>query len=244
MNPEFKKYQLSSLSALPFWFTPFYLSYIKRSFVLDNLSGKSVAKLTSTTFMKSFGLTAIYQPLFPYVGLASCMIKQQLFGDSKKASHAAISVGIVSASTALIVNPFEVKMVSIRSGLSCSKLSDYYRGSLFLGLRNILIGVNLFTVYPELKTVIDKKYPNLMGSGVLASILPATVTTFLVMPIDVVSSVLQKEIDRPKKEVLKELHSAIKKNGIRCLFVGSGWRVLATTIEVCLFNEFLKLYSD
>jgi hypothetical protein len=63
------------------------------------------------------------------------------------------------------------------------------------------------------------------------------------MPLDVLGSVLQKEINKPRKQVMKELRSAVKTNGIRSLFVGTKWRIAATTIEVYLFNQFLAFYK-
>lgn len=232
---DIKIYQLSSLSALPFWFPAFYNSYVQRGFILDK---HPPVKLTAPIYFKSFGLTAIYQPLFPFVGVASKNLHQHLFGSSDNLLHRTLSLGIVSGSTALIVNPFEVWMLSIRSGLPIDSPVKYFRGTFPLALRNFIVGTNLFIAYPELKKAMNIN-DNSYVLGAASCIIPATITTLMLMPLDVTCAVLQKNVNVNKKEVWNQL----KNSGFKTFFTGTKWRIVATTIETYLFNEFQEYYK-
>ena len=66
-------------------------------------------------------------------------------------------------------------------------------GTLPLAVRNSLVGVNLFMLYPEARRYLNKQYPfSASMSPLLASSICATMTTFAVMPLDVISALLQK----------------------------------------------------
>lgn len=239
MDRDMKIYQLSSLSALPFWFPPFYASYVRRGFVLDKVVP---SKLTFSVFMKSFGLTAVYQPLFPFVGALSSLLHKSLFGfsfDKDNLWQRTLSLGIVSASTAIVVNPFEVKMLALRSGLCVGSFSKYFSGVTALALRNVLVGTNLFIAYPELKKRFDVNSQSPISSAVIC-VVPATITTLMLMPLDVTCAMFQKNANENKREVWKQL----KNSGIRTFFAGTKWRIVATTIETYLFNEFQEHYRE
>lgn len=235
MDRDIKIYQLSSLSALPFWFPAFYNSYVQRGFVLDKIPP---VKLTIPMYFKSFGLTAIYQPLFPFVGVVSKKLHQSMFGESQDLLQRTLSLGIVSATTAFVVNPFEVWMLSVRSGIQINFPSKYFRGTFPLALRNILVGTNLFIAYPELKKVwgLDKVNPFV---GLAACVLPSAVTTLMLMPLDVTCAVFQKNTNMNKKELWNQLRN----RGLKTFFAGTKWRIVATTIETYLFAEFIKYYE-
>lgn len=234
------RYQLASLSALPFWFGPFYASYVQRGFVMERALNLPVPPLSTKTLVKSFGLTAIYQPLFPYVGVVTPKVHRLLFGDDTQFYQRVISTSLVSSSTALVVNPFETLMLKVRTGIIGV---NYFRGVTPLALRNSLVGVNLFLLYPEAKRHLDKQYPSMtLMSPLMASSTCATMTTLAVMPLDVISALLQKNANRPGWQVLYEFKYFVKRHGYRHLWAGSGWRVVATMIECYLFDYFQKFY--
>lgn len=237
---DITRYQLSSLSALPFWFGPFYASYVQRGFVMERVLKTPVPPLSTRTLMKSFGLTAVYQPLFPYVGVVTPKVHRVLFGDGSDFHQRVISTAMVSSSTALVVNPFEVLMLKVRTGVTDV---NYLRGTVSLALRNSLVGVNLFVLYPEAKRHLEKRYPSTaLMSPLMASSICATITTFAVMPLDVISAVLQKNANRPSRDVMNELKWFVQRHGYKHLWAGTSWRVVATMIECYLFDYFQKIY--
>ena len=115
---DITRYQLASLSALPFWFGPFYASYVQRGFVMERVLKTPIPPLSAKTLIKSFGLTAVYQPLFPYVGVVTPKVHRLLFGTDEQFYQRVISTSLVSSSTALVVNPFETLMLKVRTGIT------------------------------------------------------------------------------------------------------------------------------
>ncbi len=225
---DFENTLKASASAMPFWFPAFYISYIQRASVLDY----RIVPLTAKTIAKSFALNAAFQPLFPFVNVCSKALQSQL-PNSSSLSTKTVSYALVSASTAYFVNPFEVKMLSLRTNMKPNGFSGYFRGVSFLALRNSIVGVNLFVAYPE----IVKSAPNV--SPIASSICCAAAATMLVMPLDVVSAIYQKEQKYSSIMIMQRLKSL----PFSTFFTGSTCRILSTAIEIYCFNKFYAFYQ-
>ena len=62
----------------------------------------------------------------PYVGVVTPKVHRALFGDCSEFHQRVISTAMVSSSTALVVNPFEVLMLKVRTGVTNV---NYLRGT-------------------------------------------------------------------------------------------------------------------
>jgi len=239
--------QAASLSALPFWY-PFYAIALKQKYRLTTSNPFAHKR----EYFRGLRLTLCLQPLYPLLFKLNETINECLGLDK----HATLSQSISSLSSGvvsvLVANPYEVILIDMQKNKVNARMAasriyykrgilGFYRGYLFMMLRNSVFCWGLLGIYPQIKEYIDNTRFQVI-SPLIAGIVPAIMRTSI-MPLDLGAVLKQADQTIKPKSYFQGLKMAYRKHGIFGYFISTKYTFLMTFTEMLLFHQFLKLYS-
>lgn len=252
--------QAASLTALPFWYPFFARSLYERSQILQS---KTPGNLSHSNFFankmnyyRGISANLMLQPLFPYSQwlLGTLLGKiEQMYQRHPTMTEKALAAFITGASSVMIANPYEATVIAaqqqqtspVRAFLHVLKQSGvkgFYTGALPMAIRNGTFVSGLFVTSPELQQRLEQRLP---GSGwthkflttSLASVIPGAIFTFVALPTDLAAVMRQADpCGKVHKSAIQALQAAYKMHGLSAIRAGALMRLLASTIELSVFN--------
>jgi hypothetical protein len=260
--------QVASLTSLPFWYPFFARSLYERTQILKSETPGNLAHSSfftnKTNYYRGISANLFLQPLFPYSQwlLTTLLAKiENMYQRHPTLTEKALSAFITGASSVAIANPYEITVIAAQQHqispfrafltvLKQSGIKGFYTGAIPMAVRNGVFVSGLFVTSPELQRRFSQFLPgnekqNYLASTILGSLIPATIFTCVAVPLDLVVAMRQADPSgKLHASAMSAMKSAYKMHGLRALKAGALMRLLASTVELTVFNMVNNMLSQ
>lgn len=210
---------------------------------------------------RGIGAFAAGQLFYPLIHIGTSKLARGLANNDQSQQiqfkHSLVAATVVGAASPVLFNPLKAMVVSMQTRMSVKRFwqratliakqdrfAGFYRGSSFFIIRNATYCPCLLSLSNWLTETskASSSSPLVTATSTLVS---AVVATTVSMPMDVCSTMALTD---PKRQVYKSnidiLYAAWKKRGFSGFFAGYKYRLLATGVEIFVYNHAKTFYSN